>query len=1367
MMPLLVCPSLLTVSLLAALPMDLAPSAKASASTSAGGKYVPPAALDGDLQTRWACAADAPLPQTLTLTWPQPQRFDTVQVTGAWVSEPSIYAAWQACEVEAGGQVVASRVDDTSTEAQVLRFTAPVTADSLVIRISAVVEPRTYVGIREVRVYLDPQRQVQLPPSTPHPRPLASLTPKRRAEYPCVYNTPADVARARRNAKETAWGRRVADGVVKSADRWLARSEAEWRRFLPAPGACYAYGFTGSPKSGASWGTWGGARCSWDEPGRVRSGDGLVLPNEQYPDGGTGYRGPDGRVHYFVGSWNAWVTEQWTDAIDQLADAYAVTGDERYADRAACFLDLLASIYPESSAGSWDYPSKPPSGRFARPWYQVARTLVRYVEAYDLIYASGVLDKPSARPALEQTWPAGPRAQQTAVGTADRRGVTRPGLTRRQNIDLNLVLDGGYYCYEHTFSGMLHNGHADYMRGALAAGALLGIPAMVRNAIDSPYSFWAMVANNCDRDGRYYETSLMYSLHARSLYLTFVAPLLNWRDEQYPRGVELLADARFRSYYRLPSLVFRSAGHETNYGDTGPNTGQIRPPSHPFDRGDYAMAEEVYAGTTGAAKEEFAAILRWLGKGHIERLRETSAGRWNLYHSDPIAAGPAALPPDLHRQVFASWFLGQKGMAFLRDGAGGDQQVAFLRWGPSLNHGHLDDLGLIYYAKGWQCTYDIGYGLGSTHTQVGWARQTVSHAMVTVNEHPQSGPGSGGSLHLFARLPGLKLIEADSPLSYGREGVSLYRRTVALVGEGRDQVLVDLFRVAGGRQHDYVIGAQGEQPTVTGVTLGTAGDGSLAAGGESWGRRLGHDGDVIGQPNKPYWNPPPGNGYGFFWAPQRAPAGQPFVVDWPLGGGNDAHFQVHCLPEADSEAIVAKAPGLYRNQPNASYALVRRRGADGLRSTFAAVAAPYARPPEAGVFGPAELAERVLENDAQTILGSGFGPGYLLLKGQPGQQATFGLEVAEAGDYDVRLDCLLYPSYGRIQLSLDGTRLGQPLNLQAGEAKPLTRFELGRHHLTAGPHRLRVQLVDRTLAGLQRLSLQRAGTATPVASPVVTAAQRLAVTGDAAAVPAAVRYRRGDADELLLSAIGEADCRVTTPQGEVRWRGGTAWLSFSGGQLAAVALAGCAGLTAGDVTITPETGAYSGRVTGVDADRNTVDLDVPLTGANLLGEAAIFSRREWNRTSGYHIVAVEPRGQGCRLHFGAQSLLLGQGRVMAITDDHTVVSDIPHDYVRSVVDQHSSGFFTGKRVISSSGAETRLREVAFGQPMPLQVDSVNGLRANDVLRYIDLGPGDQVRIPTTVWARRGADGQWQVQSTVPVRLGQTAFAATGLDRPAR
>ena len=511
-------------------PANAIMAATITASSRAGaadGKYGTERLRDGDRGTHWASGTHAAMPQWVRAEWGKPVTIDTVHVDVFARRQPNIYAQWREFEVRLSHGAVLRRglaIDDE--EFVVLRLDGPRSVTWAEVRMLSVHEPKHYVGITELGFYLDPQRRVRPPRRVVSAKARAELEPQGRPAHPTVYVTQAQVLRARRNAEQTEWGRTEKASILKQAATWLAHDEEHWLRFLPPPGSCYAYGFSGCPICGSRWGTWAGARCKWDLPGKVTCRRGHVLPDAEHPDDGAGYVAKDRRIHYFVGSWNAWVTEQWTlRALPSLAHAYALTAEEKYADRAAFFIDALASVYAESTSGSWDYPSRPPSGRFARPWYQVARNLVVFVEAYDLIYSSPALDQPSLRPRLERTFPPGPTLQKRVVGTKDAKGKSWPAMTRRENVDTNLMQDAGYYCYSKTFKGVLHNGHADYMRGALAVGALLGIPEYVQHAVESPFSIRAMLANNCDRDGRYYETALGYALHARNLYLTFVEPL--------------------------------------------------------------------------------------------------------------------------------------------------------------------------------------------------------------------------------------------------------------------------------------------------------------------------------------------------------------------------------------------------------------------------------------------------------------------------------------------------------------------------------------------------------------------------------------------------------------------------------------------------------------------------------------------------------------------------------------------------------------------------------------------------------------------------------------------------------------------------
>ena len=1189
--------------------MQATPSAMSAASPGEG-KYGILRLLDQKKATHWASQTGYELPHWVKLDWEEAVLLDTVTVDIFARDGANLYAYWKAAQVELDDGTTASvEFQPDDSDWTIFRFDKPVRTRSLTLRISDVYDKKTYLGINEIGVFLDPQRLIKPPRRLARPQRSEELDVLGGQPHPIVYINQEDLARARQNAEATDWGKAEKAKILAEAARWLKHDEDYWLGFLPPPGACYAYGFTACPICGSPCGTWGGARCVWDRPRTVACAEAHVLPDAEHPDDGTGYTASDGRIHYMVGSWNSWVTEQWTrGALPGLTHAFALTGDEKYARRAAFFFDALASIYAESTSGSWDYPSRPPSGRFARPWYQVARNLVVFVDAYDLIYDSRALDEPSVRPGIEATFPKGPTAQQRAVGTTDAKGRSWPGMTRRENIDLNMMRDGAYYCYSHTFGGMLHNGHADYMRGSLAVGVLLGIPEYVDHTIESPFSIYAMLANNADRDGRYYETALGYAMHARNLYLTFVGPLGNWRSEKYPQGINLFDDPRMRSFYFLPDSVMNMAGHVPNFGDCGPDNRQRFPSELPFTARDIAFAEHLYAASSGPRKDDLGKMLNHICGGRVEALRRNSSiRRWLLYHADPLPDSLGSkLDADLKDRVFGSWFLGQKGIVILRDGKGRDAQGALLRYGPSLNHGDLDDLGLLYYGKGWQLPYEIGYGLGSTHSQVGWASQTVSHSLVTVNEASQSG-GSGGSLHLFADLPSLKLTEADSPLSYSSQGVRQYRRTVALVGRGKDQYLIDLFRVRGGNRHDYGIGVQGQDFTVQNVELGPQEEGSLAGTEHAWGEKIGRDGDIAGYPNKPYWHAPPGNGYGFFYDMRRGPAKRPCQVDWSLGGDIQARFRVHLLPETETEVVLAKAPGLYPHNRNASYLMARRKGPD-LVSGFAAVMEPYAK-----------------------------------ATGADGSPAAPILDLAERVD----IEC----------------------------------------------------------------------------------------EADSEVVPIGVHLRRHGRDEYLFSAGPDAHEKTAqTAFGEVRWRGAALFVAVEGKSIRTLATIGAWDVRLDGRPCGPKQGIFSGRVVGLNHEERWVETDSQFSSDENAAPIVCFSSPGYSRKTAYRIYDLRPTADGTRISLGPQPMLLGQGRVHQI-EPGAILSDVPHDYGRSVVGGSNPRFFDGKLVTSQSGASTHIKTMQFGNPTKLQVESAEGFQAGDTLYYYDVQKGDRLTIPAT-WEGR-------------------------------
>ena len=169
------------------------------------------------------------------------------------------------------------------------------------------------------------------------------------------------------------------------------------------------------------------------------------------------------------------------------------------------------------------------------------------------------------------------------------------------------------------------------------------------------------------------------------------------------------------------------------------------------------------------------------------------------------------------------------------------------------------------------------------------------------------------------------------------QGVTLYRRTLALIGGPSGGYALDLFRVKGGHQHDYLFHALADRAELTGVTLGAEEPGSLAGTNICWGAQQLNDGDMAGHPNRPYWNPPPGNGYGFLVQPRRGQPDGAWSAQWPVDATNGVRLLMAAQP--GTEVITALAPGIYPRLPKARYVVARRKGPD-LESQFAAVIEP-------------------------------------------------------------------------------------------------------------------------------------------------------------------------------------------------------------------------------------------------------------------------------------------------------------------------------------------------------------------------------------------------------------------------------------------
>lgn len=1309
---------------------DLLRGARIEATSQASDKYRPSRALDGNPSTWWASRTHPELPQQLRITLTKPQTIDTILIVPA--NFPKLYSWIKTLTVRVGGEARTVRLPDRF-QPVVVRFGKPLRADNVLVSIDEVHSPNYYVGIAEVKAFLDPEGKVKVIPDWRQPWLDADRTPQGRAEHPCVYVTPEDIRRAREAARKESWAREYLERLRRQAEPWLDRSDQWIREHIPDKGACFAYGITGCPICGAGWGTWAGARCSFDNPGHVTCYNGHVLPDAEHPDPGTGYRAPDGRIHYFVGSYNAWVVETMAfKGVRPLVALYTLTGEEKYADKASVILDALADIYPTCTKGSWDYPSHPPSGRLNRPWYQVARVLVHYVDWYDRLYNSPALDKPSIR----------------------------PGLTRRENIEKNLLLDGAEYCYRCSLDrgcmGLaLHNGCADYIRGALAVGCCLGVPVYVRWALDGPFGIRSLLANNVDGDGRYYETSVSYADHTRDLYLTFAAPLLNWRDSGHPHGVDIYRLPQFARFYEAPAAAIACAGHKPRFGDASPDFRYAPPEVPPVFRSDIRL---LLAASRSPSTRYLLSLATALLGG--PRLAARFLERYGDAHELLMRGGVERLLrelPGLDRRLRdigrATTFFGRKGIAVLRANGPGDRQALLLRWGPSLNHGHFDDLGFNYYALGYELTYDLGYGLGSTHTQVGWAKQTAAHSLVVVDEQRQgNGPGSGGSLHYLMSAPWLQLVDADSPMSYSAQGVGVYERTLALIGVPPECYAVDVFRVLGGKQHDYFFHALGDQIQAEGLQWGPVEAGSLAGPDVRWGDKIGNDGDIKGRPNKPYWVAPPGNGYGFLVDVQRAQPKAPFSVTWPIAG-SPARLTMTPAWLPDAEVITAWGPGLRPRYPRARYLVLRRKSTSApLASTFASAYQPWQERVTAALVTAADVWRGAGDAPGELIYISG--PGLVLWKA-PDSRAVLSLSLpaVSAGEYLLRIRHYQSPAYGRVEVKLDGRSIGQ-IDGRGEKVMPAAPAVLGPIKLPAGPHRLALRVARPSSDGnywfgLQQIELCRATAGRATVESVRLLTETPAAPQGPWPVAVMIEHRDGVRDYVATAPLGTTG-RTGGEEG-MEWSGVVYWRERQGRVTRVALMGGHVSTPAFSVSLEP--GAWQGRVQGVDYGSRLVRVSASLPADGRLdGALIVFSNPAYSRTTAYRVAAARRDGSATVLELEADPTL-GLLQVDEIDEAANVFwSLIPHEYMRGL--GRPTRFFAGKRIDAGGEKLAAIVQADYGSPCVIHVDDASKLPRGEKVFIRDVQTGD--RFVVLGWAAVDMSGARPVSVA-----GNTGAVVTG------
>lgn len=281
------------------------------------------------------------------------------------------------------------------------------------------------------------------------------------------------------------------------------------------------------------------------------------------------------------------------------------------------------------------------------------------------------------------------------------------------------------------------------------------------------------------------------------------------------------------------------------------------------------------------------------------------------------------------------------GHASLGRGQDEHQMLAQLHFSGGVGHGHRDALNLTLWAKQSEMLPDLGY----TWTQMRhWATSTLAHNTVVINRASQSVRHDEGNLLMFfGDNAGIAAVEADARDAYRDiDGIEQYRRLLVTVPvSDQDGYVVDIFRVRGGRMHDWSLHGDADQDTTATCSL------PLSQHHDN----LMTEGEIWNEPTLQYSTYPV---YGVVRDVGSARTVGPFTITFNYGEETGKALRMH-MDAGDAEVLLGRSPSVRRMGVGGAgdmrkawdfwmpHLIVRREAEadNGMGSIFTAIHEPY------------------------------------------------------------------------------------------------------------------------------------------------------------------------------------------------------------------------------------------------------------------------------------------------------------------------------------------------------------------------------------------------------------------------------------------
>ncbi|MGE4565765.1 MAG: heparinase II/III family protein, partial [Victivallaceae bacterium] len=506
----------------------------------------------------------------------------------------------------------------------------------------------------------------------------------------------------------------------------------------------------------------------------------------KYVDDGRGWKDGDKPGKYwFVAYYNHWTMKRRVETLlPQLADAYVRTGDPAFAERAVVMLDKLAEYYP-----LYDYNKQ---SRYAEEVYP--HYTGRIVNAiWETFIASAIAESwQKVAPVLDKEAP------------ALRAATGKDNAAIRANIEDNMlrVMANDIMSENGRIQGNFGMHQRALLKIAIALKGRGGKPddqAMVRwvtdyrkNSVPFSAPFDYVLYDNVFGDG-----APMESPGYNALWLSCIAMMAEILRDYGMNYAELHPFSK--RLFTYPAKLVVCGVYSPSSGDSGSIAG----------KGIYGgnLSTLGYSFATNPTPESAALLLTAKGITPEERAAAEKI-------ADPLFG-------------YRSNLLSAYGMASLQNENPAKPLACWLSFGFYPGHKHRDALNFEIFTGTGPLMPDFGYpdsASADDPTRFAFYENTLVHNTMVVDARAQD-TKSG---RILAYDPGkfAQYLRAEAPQVY--PGMTKYERSgLAIEPEPGKLIVLDVFRAAGGKQHDLFFHSAGEK-VETNLELKPQSGGTLA-----------------------------------------------------------------------------------------------------------------------------------------------------------------------------------------------------------------------------------------------------------------------------------------------------------------------------------------------------------------------------------------------------------------------------------------------------------------------------------------------------------------------------------------------------------